>query len=134
MNFQIQTSSRVAIYEQLAEQIRQGIALGQLQPKERLPSVRQLSRDLIVNPNTIARTYQELEREGLLVSRQGLGIFVAEPRSELTVEAREQRLLEPLDRWLTLAVHLGYSAEEVLSLVSSRIQQFQWNSPSSSVA
>ena len=134
MNFQIQTSSRVAIYEQLAEQIRQGIALGQLQPKERLPSVRQLSRELVVNPNTVARTYQELEREGLLVSRQGLGIFVAEPRAELTLEAREQRLLQPLDRWLTLAVHLGYSQEEVLQLVGSRVLQFQWNSQTNPVA
>ena len=128
MNWQIQTSSREPIYEQLAEQVRQGVALGQLQPAERLPSVRQLSRELLVNPNTVARAYQELEREGLLVSRPGLGIFVAAPRAELTAAAREKRLLDPLDRWLTLAVHLGYSADEVLQLVSARIGQFQWNS------
>jgi GntR family transcriptional regulator len=69
-----------------------------------------------------------------LVSRQGLGIFVAEPRAELTLEAREQRLLQPLDRWLTLAVHLGYSQEEVLQLVGSRVLQFQWNSQTNPVA
>jgi GntR family transcriptional regulator len=133
MQFQIQTSSRTPIYEQLAEQIRQAIAFGQAKPDERLPSVRQLSRELLVNPNTIARTYQELEREGLLVSRPGLGIFVAQPRAELTQEARERRLQEPLDRWLTLAVHLGLSRDEVLHLVTQRVEQFQWNSQASPV-
>lgn len=130
MNFHVEPSSRLAIYEQLAEQIRQGIATGQLRPGERLPSVRQLSRDLLVNPNTVARTYQELERERLLVSRPGLGLFVGQPQSDLTAEARQRRLLEPLDRCLTLAVHLGYSREEVLELVRARLGQFQWNTTS----
>ena len=134
MEFFINTSSRLPIYQQLGKQIREAIARGDLLPETKLPSVRELSRELVVNPNTIARTYQELEREGLLVSRQGLGIFVAEPRTELTVAAREQRLLEPLDRWLTLAVHLGFSQEEGLQFVGSRVQQFQWNSQSQPVA
>jgi GntR family transcriptional regulator len=129
MNWQIQTSSRVPIYEQLADQIRQAVALGQLQPRERLPSVRQLSRELLINPNTVARTYQELEREGALVSRPGLGIFVAEPRSDLTPAARERRVLEPLDRWLALAVRLGYTPEEVVAIVEQRLGRFQWNAP-----
>jgi GntR family transcriptional regulator len=89
--------------------------------------VRQLSRDLVVNPNTVARAYTELERDGLLNNRPGRGVFVAEPKGELTNDARQRRLLEILDRFLTEAVHLGFSGEEVLRLVSSRSAQFQWN-------
>jgi GntR family transcriptional regulator len=88
--------------------------------------VRQLSRELVVNPNTVARAYTELEREGLLVSRPGRGVFVAAPRHDLTRAARDRRLTEPLDRWLTQAVHLGYSAEEVLRLVTRRVHEFRW--------
>lgn len=126
MSFHIDTASRLPIYQQLTQQIREAIARGELQPGERLPSVRQLAQDLVVNPNTIARAFTELEREGLVVSRQGLGIFVAQPGTELTRAARDRRLGELLDRWLTEAVHLGYAAEEVIRFVTQRVEQFQW--------
>src|SRR6516165_3477402 len=127
MAFHVNTASRLPIYQQLAQQIREAIARGELRPEAGLPSVRQLSRDLVVNPNTVARAYTELEREGLLVSRPGRGIYVAEPRVDLTRAARDRRLTEQLDRWLTGAVHLGYSADEVLALVAARVRQFRWN-------
>jgi len=127
MTFQIDTSSRLPLYQQLAQQIREAIARGELQPEASLPSVRQLSRDLVINPNTVARAYTELEREGLLLSRPGRGIYVAQPRNDLTRAARDRRLTEPLDHWLTQAVHLGYAADEVLGLVARRVRQFQWN-------
>ena len=85
------------------------------------------SRDLVINPNTVARAYTELEREGLLNNRPGRGVFVAEPKDELTKDARRRRLFEVLDRFLTEAVHLAFSEEEVLRLVSTRARQFQWN-------
>lgn len=75
LQLQINTASKIPIYRQLTEQIRSAIARGDLQPDEQLPSVRQLPKDVVVNPNTIARVYQELEREGMLVTRQGLGVF-----------------------------------------------------------
>jgi GntR family transcriptional regulator len=127
MGFHVNTASRLPIYQQLAQQIREAIARGELRPEAGLPSVRQLSRDLVVNPNTVARAYTELEREGLLVSRPGRGIYVAEPRVDLTRAARDRRLTEQLDRWLTGAVHLGCSADEVLALVTARVRQFRWN-------
>jgi GntR family transcriptional regulator len=126
MGLHISTASRVPIYQQLAQQIREAIARGELQPEANLPSVRQLSRELVVNPNTVARAYTELEREGLLVSRPGRGIYVAQPRNDLTRAARDRRLTEQLDRWLTEAVHLGYSAEEVLRLIAQRVREFHW--------
>jgi GntR family transcriptional regulator len=127
MGLHINTASRVPIYQQLAQQIREAIARGELQAETSLPSVRQLSRELVVNPNTVARAYTELEREGLLVSRPGRGIYVAQPRNDLTRAARDRRLTEQIDRWLTEAVHLGFSADEVLRLVAKRVREFHWN-------
>ena len=127
MQFEINTASRLPIYRQLAQQIREGVAKGGLQPDERLPSVRELSRELVVNPNTVARAYTELERDGLLNSRPGLGVFVAAPKAELTKDVRRKRLVEMLDNLLTEAVHLGFSAEEVMKLMTQRSKQFQWN-------
>ncbi len=126
MNFSVSTASKLPIYQQLAQQVREAIARGDLAPDAGLPSVRQLSRDLVVNPNTVARAYTELEREGLLVSRPGRGIFVAQPRNDLTRAARDRRLTEQLDRWLTEAVHLGYAAEDVLRLVAERVPRYRW--------
>ncbi len=127
MQYEINGASRLPIYQQLVQQVREAIARGELKFQEQLPSVRQLSRDLVVNPNTIARAYTELEREGLLTNRPGRGVFVAEPKDELTTDARRRRLLESLDRFLTEAVHLGFSEDEVARLVATRSRQFQWN-------
>lgn len=132
MQFQIDTASNRPIYRQLADQIREATARGDLQAEERLPSVRELSRELVVNPNTVARAYTELEREGLLNSRPGLGVFIARPRAELTKQVRRKRLLEMLDGLLTEAVHLGFSADEVLQMARERVEQYQWNAASSS--
>jgi GntR family transcriptional regulator len=89
-----------------------------------LPSVRQLSKELVVNPNTVARAYTELEREGVINTRPGLGVFVAAPQAELNSVARERRLGSLIDRLLTEAVHLGYSGEEVAAMVAERMRQF----------
>ena len=128
MEFRIDTASRLPIYRQLRDQFREAVARGQLVPDERLPSVRDLSRTLVVNPNTIARVYTELEREGLLNTRPGLGVFVAHPSQELTKKVRKQRFQETLDRFLTEAVHLGFSSEEVVAAVVDRTEQFRWHS------
>ena len=126
MQLQINTASKIPIYRQLTEQIRTAIARGELQPDEQLPSVRQLSKDVVVNPNTIARVYQELEREGVLVTRQGLGVFVGAPKRDLMKRARDERLHELLDKLLTEAVHLGYSAAEVKDMLAKKVKEFQW--------
>jgi GntR family transcriptional regulator len=132
MEFQCDPTSRVPIYRQLMDQIRQAVARGRLRAGSRLPSVRVLSRELVVNPNTVARAYTELEREGVLNTRQGLGVFVAEPQAELSASARRARLFAALDRFLTEAVHLGFSADDVMSAVAKRIRGFQFVGAASS--
>jgi GntR family transcriptional regulator len=127
MEFRVDPTNRLPIYRQLGNQIREAVARGRLQPGEQLPSVRDLSRTLVINPNTVARVYTELERDGVLRTRQGLGVFVAEPKAELTKRARKAKLEELLDHFLTEAVYLGFSAEEVVSAVAERAGQFQWS-------
>ena len=126
MDFNVDVASRTPIYRQLGEQIRTAIARGRLQANARLPSVRDLSRRLVINPNTVARVYTELERDGLLVTRHGLGVFVAQPGSDLTKKARRERLTILLDGFFTEAVLLGFTSDEVRELVQDRVAQFQW--------
>jgi len=128
MNFHINTASRVPIYQQLVTQVREGVARGAVDPGERLPSVRDLSREIVVNPNTVARAYTELEREGILNTRPGLGVFAAELGTQLSQEIREKKLIEGLDRFLTEAVHLGFSSGDVTAVINDRIGQFRWAS------
>src|SRR5437016_5807912 len=118
MEFRIESASRVPIYRQLVAQIREAVARGRLKAEDRLPSVRDLSRQLVVNPNTVARVYTELEREGTLNTRPGLGVFVAQPKNDLTKRARKERLTSLIDELLTEAVHLGFPSEELLALIS----------------
>jgi len=126
MEFQIDSNSSSPIYRQLRDQFREAVARGQVEPGSRMPSVRELSRRLVVNPNTIARVYRELELEGLLLTRQGVGVFVAQPKAELTQEVREKRLAEAVDQFLTEAVHLGFSQEDVAATVAERAEGFRW--------
>src|SRR6201985_623225 len=111
MEFQIDPTTRVPIYRQLMDQIRLVVRRGRMEPGSRLPSVRVLSRELVVNPNTIARVYTELERDGILNTRPGLGVFVAEPQAELSAAARRQRVSEIIHAFLTDAGPLGFSSE-----------------------
>ncbi len=78
----INAASHVPVYEQIVEYIRGSIAAGVHRPGETLPSVRALALELVVNPNTVQRAYQELERAGLVHSRKGVGSFVAEKSPE----------------------------------------------------
>ena len=126
MQLRVDPNSRTPIYRQLAQQIRAGVATGKLAFEEKLPSVRELSRTLVVNPNTIARVYTELEREGVLNTRQGLGVFVARPKAEFTRTVRRERVTQLIDTLLTEAVHLGFTAAELTSLVDERLGRYQW--------
>jgi GntR family transcriptional regulator len=126
MEFRIESSSRTPIYRQLVAQIREAVARGRLKPEERLPSVRDLSRQLVINPNTVARVYTELEREGILNTRPGLGVFVAQPKTDLTKRVRKDRVTCLIDTLLTESIHLGFTGEELLALVSERMTRFQF--------
>ena len=74
----IDPNSHVPIYQQIVDHIRRSVAAGVYRPGEMIPSLRQTALDLVVNPNTVQRAYEQLEREGLIEARKGLGMFVTE--------------------------------------------------------
>jgi len=126
MEFTITPATGVPIYQQLTEQIAAAIARGKLRPDDRLPSVREMSQTLVVNPNTVARAYTELEREGVLYTRPGLGVFVSQAPAPLTKKVRRERLVSGVDRLLIDAVRVGAPPDEVAALIVERASEFQW--------
>ena len=104
------------IYSQLIQRIKQGIVSGDLSPGGRLPSVRDLATEAGVNPNTMQRALQELEREGMVFSQRTAGRFVTEDMR--VIEQTKKRFAEEQIRGFLEAMgKLGYRREEILSLL-----------------
>ena len=120
---QITTGSNLPIYQQIVDQIRAGVAGGKLPVGEPMPSVRALAAELVVNPNTVAKAYSILVRDGVLESQRGRGYFVAQPREIYTAKERKRRLDESMDPFLAEALTLGYDAERIVQEVQKRLQQ-----------
>lgn len=105
---------KTPLYVRLAETIRERVATGVLQPGDRLPAIRQLAKKLHVHSNTVARTYAELEREGVLSTRRGGGTFVAAPSNDPVLAAlREERLRSILSKAVLEAMSLGYGPAQI---------------------
>lgn len=112
------------IYAQLERAIRVAIANRKLQPGEQLPTVRQLAVDLRVNANTVAKVYLALERDRVVETKRGVGTFIAAPHAAAAQDVhRERRLKELVDRLLTDAATLGYSAHEIARHLSRRVKE-----------
>ena len=114
----IDSMSRQPVYEQIVDQVEQMILSGLKRPGEQLPSVRSLSLELSINPNTIQKAYAELDGRGIIYTLPGRGGFVSQNAPELLAEARRSRLgtVRELARELALA---GVPEDEVLACVRS---------------
>jgi len=112
MNFAINRDNPLPLHSQIVQQIQLAIAKGELSPGDRLPTVRQLAVDLRVNSNTIARVYLDLEREGILETRRGLGTFV--PAAASIPPLTRQRHLNSLCRsFVQSCSKEGFSLKEI---------------------
>lgn len=120
MTFQLDTKSGVPIYRQIIEQVKYAIARGELEPGDRLPTVRQLAVDLSVNPNTVVRAYRELEIAGVLDTQQGSGTFVGRDRPEIDTLEQKRMLDQILTELLARASSYGFTLEDVLEGLSQR--------------
>jgi len=110
--FSVDPSRGEPLFQQLVDAVKRAVATGALKVGDRLPSVRELAEDLVINPNTIAKAFRELESEGVTLSRKGTGTFVAERRPMLSKEERRRRLLEGLEGLLMASVYWGTSRAE----------------------
>jgi molybdate-binding protein/DNA-binding transcriptional regulator YhcF (GntR family) len=114
VDIRLDYNSSTPLYQQVAEQLRQLIAAEQVRPGDKLPSIRQLSQSLNINPNTVARAYLELEQEQIVVSRRGGGTTVAATGETPDVRAtRQKRLLDNTNEDIIKILSQGYSPEEL---------------------
>ena len=120
MDFRIDPKSGVPFYRQVIEQVKFGVARGDLQPGAQLPTVRQLSVDLSINPNTVIRAYRQMEIEGLLETQQGSGTFIGHRKPEIDQLERQRMLDQILTDMLARASSYGLSLDEVLAGLQQR--------------
>lgn len=121
MFLRIEKGSAVPISRQIAEQIATLCASGSLEPGERLPSVRELARELAVNQNTILRVYERLVGEGLLEMRHGQGTFVAAKAKRGQLAVHRDRLVDELRQIGRQAIGLGLTADDLHELLSEAL-------------
>ena len=122
LDFRIDTTSGLAPYAQLVQQVKQALRLGWLQPGDKLPTVHEVAASVAVNPNTVQKAYKELEYEGLVAGRPGQGTFVqrslaqSSPGSILLLTRR-------LQRWIVAAREAGLDDEGILDVVRVTLRQ-----------
>jgi GntR family transcriptional regulator len=120
MQLAIDPTSGAPIYLQIVNQVKYVVAAGRLAPGEELPPIRALAEQLLINPNTVARAYLELQRAGVVVKRHGSGTFVADRPPAVSKGQRHKILGERADALLSEARQLGVELDEVIDLLRAR--------------
>lgn len=120
IEYRIDRRNGVATYLQIVQQTKQALRLGLLEPGDRLPTAREVVEATAINPNTVLKAYRELEREGLVQARRGLGTFV---QKSLGAAANQSPLADELADWMKRARTGGLAREDVAALFSSALEQ-----------
>ena len=122
IEFHLDPHSGVATYLQIVQQVKDALRLGTIEVGDQLPTVREVVADLAINPNTVAKAYRDLEREGLVVARQGRGTFVASTLAPASLRHHEEQRAE-LERWLRAALAAGLDEESIRALISATLRE-----------
>ncbi len=121
---QITPGSGEPIYSQVAGQISEAIAKGHLKTGDKLPAVRKLAAELVINPNTVARAYTILEQSGLVSTKTGSGTFVSDPKMISRDAADINALAERMDNVIVRGLNLGIEAKDLGEMFKSRMAGF----------
>jgi GntR family transcriptional regulator len=124
-NIVISTGSSTPIYRQIADQVKLGVATGRLTVDDALPSVRALAEELVLNPNTLARAYAELAREGLIESRAGRGVFIIHKRKVFTREEGRRRLEPLVNGLIGEAMAMDFTPQELQEIFEKKLGQWK---------
>ena len=124
MQFRIDNASDRPVYQQIMDQVKRDVALGKLTKDEKLPTVRQLAKQLAINPNTIAKAYRQLEQEGIIVTKPGTGAFVANLDSNLSKSVRRKLVSGELERIAVEAFHMQIDRQLLLELFNNAVKKF----------
>ncbi|MFM1921306.1 MAG: hypothetical protein RLZZ303_2940 [Candidatus Hydrogenedentota bacterium] len=122
MKLKVDPKSGTPIYAQIVAQVEFLVASGRLKPGDAMPPIRALAEELLVNPNTVARAYRDLEAAGVVASRVGAGTVVAEGVSPLARRERLRLLTEQVDGLLAKAHQLNFTHDEVRELLDTRAE------------
>jgi GntR family transcriptional regulator len=122
VRIEIDAGSREPPSEQIQDQVRFAVASGRLVPGDRLPSVRGLAAQALVNPNTVAKAYRELEREGTVETRPGDGVFVAAAAPRLCASIRSRTIADRVGRAVEEAVAAGLPPQEIEGIVARALR------------
>lgn len=120
MQIHISSGDGVPIYIQIVNQVKHLAASGRLKPGDEIPPIRVLAEQLVVNPNTVARAYLELERTGIVTKRHGSGTYLSESNSTLSQREKIKILTNRVDALLTEARHLDVELTEIIKLIRER--------------
>jgi len=123
----VDTKGFVPLYEQVKAEIRRLAALGAVKPHDPLPSIRELAADILVNPNTVARAYRELEQEGLIYTQKGRGSFLSARRVQDMNRDLEAHLNRKMDEAVREIRKFGLSPAEVRKLFADSLRRFEEN-------
>jgi len=126
MQIKIDNASTRPIYQQIIDQIKRDIALGRLKAADKLPTVRQLAAQLVLNPNTISKAYRQLEQDGIIVTRPGAGAYVAELSSNLSKSVRKKLLCEQIELLVVEAVHMQIDARTLGEWFDGTAKKFKF--------
>ena len=129
MHLSLDSYSGEPIWRQIVEQVKFRIASGEVASGEKLPSIRSLGNELSINPRTVVRAYEELSHLGLVVTRQGQGVFVrnGDGREAVTKSARREALMRLNRRLLAEGSRMGASAEEMIELFQKTARELESN-------
>ena len=125
MQVRISNSDGTPIYRQIVSQVKYLVAAGRLQAGDQLLPVRTLAEQLVVNPNTVARAYRELETAGVIITRQGSGAFVSDNGSPLALREKRKVLEERVDMLLAEAANLDIDVSTVVKLLRDRSRKLK---------
>ena len=125
MFFHVDTESELAVYDQIARQIKFAVADGAMAEGELIPSVRELAREHAINPNTVARAYRQLQDHGVVEPVRGTGLAIARGARRMCRDLRRQLLGERLSQALREALQAGLDASEVQQLVAAELRKLQ---------
>jgi GntR family transcriptional regulator len=120
MNIQISEQDQSPIYQQIVNQVKLQVSSGRLRPDEELPSIRALAERLLINPNTVARAYRELEMAGIVTKRRNTGSYISQCVAPIEPVQRLELLAEKVDALLIDAKQLNVSTDEVVGLIYQR--------------
>jgi len=112
MFIKVDINDNTPVYEQIVAQLKYAIATGTQQPGEALPSVRQLAAEILVNPNTVARAYRELDAQGIVEARSGVGLFVTQEAPAICQRERKAMVSAKIAQALREALQAGLTSEQ----------------------